>query len=123
MLKSPLLKEHGHQRQYERESFRNTNRLQDDNSRSGNDTDANDGDIRPIYEEEPMAEIQEKVFAIAALQNDLRKLKGNSVDTKFGKTSVLGKPILPSLGNKSVVRQPNAFKSERAQMSKQRFAS
>ncbi|GJX42551.1 hypothetical protein Tco_0257541 [Tanacetum coccineum] len=37
-------------------------------------------------------QIQEKVFAIAALKNDLRKLKGNSVDTKFDKTSVLGKP-------------------------------
>ncbi|GJZ47824.1 hypothetical protein Tco_0601656 [Tanacetum coccineum] len=66
------------------------------------------------------AQIQEKVFAIAALKNDLRKLKGNSVDTKFDKTSVLGKPVLPSLRNQSVVRQPNAFKSERAQMSKQR---
>ncbi|GJY28593.1 hypothetical protein Tco_0404360 [Tanacetum coccineum] len=64
-----------------------------------------------------------KVFAIAALKNDLRKLKGNSVDTKFDKTSVLGKPVLPSLRNQSVVRQPNAFKSERAQMLKQRFAS
>ncbi|GJT24675.1 reverse transcriptase domain-containing protein [Tanacetum coccineum] len=69
------------------------------------------------------AQIQEKVFAIAALKNNLRKLKGNSVDTKFDKTSVLGKPVLPSLRNQSVVRQPNAFKSERAQMSKQRFAS
>ncbi|GJV01836.1 hypothetical protein Tco_1335405 [Tanacetum coccineum] len=65
----------------------------------------------------------EKVFAIVALKNDLRKLKGNSVDTKFAKTSVLGKPVLQSLRNKSVVRQPNAFKSERPQMSKQRFAS
>ncbi|GKD01393.1 hypothetical protein Tco_1171667 [Tanacetum coccineum] len=59
------------------------------------------------------AQIQEKVFAIAALKNDLRKLKGNSVDTKFDKTSVLGKPVLPSLRNQSVVRQPNVFKSER----------
>nr|GEX98131.1 hypothetical protein [Tanacetum cinerariifolium] len=38
------------------------------------------------------AQIQEKVFATAALKNDLRKLKGNSVDTKFANTSVLGKP-------------------------------
>ncbi|GKB08632.1 hypothetical protein Tco_0836944 [Tanacetum coccineum] len=45
------------------------------------------------------AQIQEKVFAIAALKNDLRKLKGNSVDTKFAKTSVLGKPVLQSLRN------------------------
>ncbi|GJZ99001.1 hypothetical protein Tco_0671552 [Tanacetum coccineum] len=70
-----------------------------------------------------LPQIQEKVFAIAALKNDLRKLKGNSVDTKFAKTSVLGKPVLQSLRNQSVVRQPNAFKSERPQMSKQWFAS
>ncbi|GJX86964.1 hypothetical protein Tco_0337738 [Tanacetum coccineum] len=173
------------------ESIRTDSTVQDDSNRSGNDTDTDDADIRPIYDEEPMAEvqltaecnifairqqhteqpkiivegrgdqypetcqvkspmldsspdnqtteyskqsleskifcsretIQEKVFAIAALKNDLRKLKGNSVDTKFDKTSVLGKPVLPSLRNQSVVRQPNAFKSERAQMSKQRFAS
>ncbi|GKF25731.1 hypothetical protein Tco_0081625 [Tanacetum coccineum] len=69
------------------------------------------------------AHIQEKVFAIVALKNDLRKLKGNSVDTKFAKTTVLGKPVLQSLRNQSVVRQPNGLKSERPQMSKQRFAS
>ncbi|GJR51557.1 hypothetical protein Tco_1402078 [Tanacetum coccineum] len=69
------------------------------------------------------AQIQEKVFAIAALKNDLKKLKGNSVDTKFAKTSVLEKPVLQSLRNQSVVRQPNAFKSERPQMLKPRFAS
>ncbi|GKB19297.1 hypothetical protein Tco_0853220 [Tanacetum coccineum] len=68
-------------------------------------------------------QIQEKVFTIASLKIDLRKLKGNSVDTKFAKTSVLGKPVLQSLRNQSVVRQSNAFKSERPQMSKQRFAS
>ncbi|GKA05433.1 hypothetical protein Tco_0684553, partial [Tanacetum coccineum] len=69
------------------------------------------------------AQIQEKVFVIAALKNDLRKLKGNSIDTKFAKISVLGKPVLQSLRNQLVVRQPNAFKSERPQMSKPRFAS
>nr|GEX40941.1 hypothetical protein [Tanacetum cinerariifolium] len=69
------------------------------------------------------AQIQEKIFAIAALKSDLRKLKGNSVDTKFTETSILGKPVLQPLRNKSVVRQPNAFKHERPPMSKQRFAS
>ncbi|GJR00087.1 hypothetical protein Tco_0523071 [Tanacetum coccineum] len=146
-----------------------------------NDADADNADIRPIYDEEPMVEvgfqhteqcqvkspmldssldnkttefssqslesenillkktvaqsqkdfsrteahsqIQEKIFAIDALKNDLRKLRGNSVNTKFAKTSVLGKPVLQSLRNQSVVRQPNAFKSERPQMSKPRFAS
>ncbi|GJV62351.1 retrovirus-related pol polyprotein from transposon TNT 1-94 [Tanacetum coccineum] len=32
--------------------------VQDDSSRSGNDTDADDAYIRPIYEEEPMTEVQ-----------------------------------------------------------------
>ncbi|GKC31587.1 hypothetical protein Tco_1038881 [Tanacetum coccineum] len=32
--------------------------VQDDNNRSRNDTDADDADIRPIYDEEPMAEVQ-----------------------------------------------------------------
>nr|GEY79905.1 retrovirus-related Pol polyprotein from transposon TNT 1-94 [Tanacetum cinerariifolium] len=47
------------------------------------------------------AQIQEKVYANAALKNELRKSKGNSVDTK----------------------QLNAFKSERPNFSKPRFSS
>ncbi|GKA57722.1 hypothetical protein Tco_0756910 [Tanacetum coccineum] len=54
---------------------------------------------------ELIARIQEKVFAIAALKNGLRKLKGNNVDYKFDKTSVLGGNWwLPSIRNQSVVR-------------------
>ncbi|GKD46573.1 hypothetical protein Tco_1271218, partial [Tanacetum coccineum] len=67
--------------------------------------------------------IQEKVFVNVALKNELRKLKGNSVDTKFAKPSILGKPVLQPPRNQSVVRQPNAFKSERPNFSKPRFAS
>ncbi|GJX94919.1 hypothetical protein Tco_0349505 [Tanacetum coccineum] len=40
------------------ESIRTDSTVQDDNNRSGNDTDADDADIRPIYDEEPMAEVQ-----------------------------------------------------------------
>ncbi|GJV09660.1 hypothetical protein Tco_1351201 [Tanacetum coccineum] len=69
------------------------------------------------------AQIQEKVFATVALKNELRKLKGNSVDTKFAKPSILGKPVLQPPRNQSVVRQPNAFKFERPNFSKPRFAS
>ncbi|GJU98494.1 hypothetical protein Tco_1327765 [Tanacetum coccineum] len=69
------------------------------------------------------AQIQEKIFAIAALKNEFRKLKGTSMDTKFAKPSMLGKLILHSLINQSVVRQPTAFKSERLRISKPRFAS
>ncbi|GJT38323.1 hypothetical protein Tco_0938188 [Tanacetum coccineum] len=65
----------------------------------------------------------EKVFANVALKNELRKLKGNSMDTKFAKPSILGKSVLKTTRNQSVVRQPNAFKSERPNFSKPRFAS
>ncbi|GJS52226.1 hypothetical protein Tco_0625588, partial [Tanacetum coccineum] len=54
--------------------------------------------------------IQEKVFANATLKDELRKLKGNSMDTKFVKASILGKPPLQPSRNHSVVRQLNAFK-------------
>ncbi|GJV93435.1 hypothetical protein Tco_1541248 [Tanacetum coccineum] len=69
------------------------------------------------------AQIQEKVFANIALKNELRKLKGNSVDTKFAKPSILRKPVLQPPRNQSVVRQPNAFKFERPNFSKPRFTS
>ncbi|GJR96196.1 putative reverse transcriptase domain-containing protein [Tanacetum coccineum] len=87
---------------------------QDTSSSSGNyTTQAVDADIGPVNDEEPFAEkavgvilhklvenvdlkaqIQEKVFANAALNNELRKLKGNIVDSKFTKASILGKPPL-----------------------------
>ncbi|GKC84224.1 hypothetical protein Tco_1139941, partial [Tanacetum coccineum] len=69
------------------------------------------------------AQIQEKVIANAALKNELRKLKGNSVETKFAKASILGKPPLQPSRNHLVVRQPNAFTSERPRISRPRFAS
>ncbi|GKD50020.1 hypothetical protein Tco_1278996 [Tanacetum coccineum] len=53
------------------------------------------------------ARLQEKVFANMALKNELRKIKGNSVDTKFAKASILGKLSLEPSRNHLVVRQPN----------------
>ncbi|GKB49714.1 hypothetical protein Tco_0900467 [Tanacetum coccineum] len=66
---------------------------------------------------------REKVFTTAALKNELRKLKGNSVDAKLAKPSILRKPVLQPLRNQSVVRQSNAFQFERPKLSKPRFAS
>ncbi|GJW42123.1 hypothetical protein Tco_0070922 [Tanacetum coccineum] len=40
------------------ESSGTESEVQDDNSRPGNDIDADDADIRPIYDEEPMDEVQ-----------------------------------------------------------------
>nr|GFC80505.1 hypothetical protein [Tanacetum cinerariifolium] len=43
-------------------------KVQVDNSRSGNDTDADDAVIKPIYDEEPIAKVQltagRTIFAI-----------------------------------------------------------
>ncbi|GJX51257.1 hypothetical protein Tco_0278102 [Tanacetum coccineum] len=84
------------------EISRTKSEVQDERNRLGNDIDTDDADIRPTYDEEPMvrskpikqttsllaknadlkAQIQEKVFAIAALKNDLRKLKGNRLKCK-----------------------------------------
>ncbi|GKA86184.1 hypothetical protein Tco_0807895 [Tanacetum coccineum] len=70
-----------------------------------------------------LAQIQKKGFAIAALKNELRKLTGNSVNTKFAKPSILGKPVGQPLKNQSVVRQhPTAF-CLKPRISKPRFAS
>ncbi|GJZ13896.1 hypothetical protein Tco_0549126 [Tanacetum coccineum] len=46
---------------------RRTTQQQDDSSRSGNDTDANGADIKHIYDEEPMAEVQLTANAISLL--------------------------------------------------------
>jgi hypothetical protein len=69
------------------------------------------------------AQLLEKGFTITKLKNELRKATGNSVNTKFAKPSILGKPVLPSNRNQFVVRQPTAFRSERPKFSKTRFAS
>ncbi|GKB44230.1 hypothetical protein Tco_0889172 [Tanacetum coccineum] len=118
------------------------------NSRSGNDTHVDDADTEPIYDEEPMAKVQTTVeiniFAKEqqhteqpefnnegevdqnteqSLKNELRKITSNSVNTKFAKPSILGKPILHQHRNHSVSRQTTAFKSERPRFSKRWFAS
>nr|GEX41968.1 hypothetical protein [Tanacetum cinerariifolium] len=64
------------------------------------------------------AQLQEKGFAIAALKIELRKSIGNSMNTKFAKSSILGKPMSQPLRNQSVVRQPIAFKSEQPRILK-----
>ncbi|GKC54929.1 hypothetical protein Tco_1077674 [Tanacetum coccineum] len=56
------------------ESIRTELKEQDTSSRSGNDAHADNADIRPIYDEEPMAEVQTtakiNVFAIGQQHNE-----------------------------------------------------
>ncbi|GKB07739.1 hypothetical protein Tco_0836023 [Tanacetum coccineum] len=142
-FKDALLQHMGNAKKSVAEGILKQIRSANDSTGARNDTNLMSR-YQPIYNKEPMAEVQltaecnifatgqqhteqleiimkEKVFAIVALKNNLRKLKGHNVDTKFAKTSVLGKSVLQSLRNQSVVRQPNAFKSERPQMSKPRW--
>ncbi|GKB67380.1 hypothetical protein Tco_0928792 [Tanacetum coccineum] len=87
------------------------------------DQNAKNVKLQTVENADLKAQIQENVFANATLKNELRKLKRNSVDTKFSKPSILGKLVIKPLRNQSVVRQPNAFQSERPKFSKPRFAS
>ncbi|GJX55318.1 hypothetical protein Tco_0285215 [Tanacetum coccineum] len=68
-----------------------------------------------IYENAKLrAQLFDKVFE----QKDTTK--GTSTNTKFSNQSSEGKPSLQSLRNTFVVRQPNAFQSERPNFSKTR---
>nr|GEY13766.1 hypothetical protein [Tanacetum cinerariifolium] len=86
-----------------------------DTESSGTESKEQDTSSRPGNDE--------KGFAIAALKNKLRKLTGNSVNTKFAKSSILRKPVLQPHRSQSVVRQLNAFKFERPRVLKPRFSS
>nr|GEW34896.1 hypothetical protein [Tanacetum cinerariifolium]GEW35651.1 hypothetical protein [Tanacetum cinerariifolium] len=92
------------------ESSRTESKEQDTSSRSRNEAHADDADIRPIYDEEPMAEENKTLKKHYKELSDSIKIKR-------------GKPVLRPHINQSVVRQPTAFKSERPTMSKPRFAS
>ncbi|GJQ94005.1 hypothetical protein Tco_0005144 [Tanacetum coccineum] len=126
------------------ESSGTESEVQNDISRSRNDTDVDDAEIRPIYDEELMVEYPEQCQVKSPMLDsspdnqttDYSKQSLESENILLKKTVVqfqkdfsrmeahfLGKPVLQSLRNQSVVRQPNAFKSERPQMSKPRFAS
>ncbi|GJS71464.1 hypothetical protein Tco_0704305 [Tanacetum coccineum] len=69
------------------------------------------------------AQLQDKNIAISELKKLIEKMKGKSVDTNFRKQSILGKPPLQPIRNQPVVRQPTAYKSERSQLPRHRFAS
>ncbi|GJT47021.1 hypothetical protein Tco_0955736 [Tanacetum coccineum] len=54
---------------------------QDTSSRSGNDAHADDADIRPIYDEEPMAEVPTgKIFTSSTTKVDYEPTNGSNAD-------------------------------------------
>ncbi|GJV80776.1 hypothetical protein Tco_1516646 [Tanacetum coccineum] len=61
------------------ESIRSESTVQADNNRSGNDTDVDDADIRPIYDKEPMAE---EVNSHAKIQSYKTRNSNKPLDQK-----------------------------------------
>ncbi|GJV94233.1 hypothetical protein Tco_1542046 [Tanacetum coccineum] len=117
-----LHKENEHLKQTYKELYDSIKKIRVQNKDNG-DSLISQINQKSVKNADLKAQIQEKVFANAALKNELRKLKGNSVDTKFAKASILRKSPLQPLRNQSVVRELSAFKSERPRISKPRFAS
>ncbi|GJR56773.1 hypothetical protein Tco_1498935 [Tanacetum coccineum] len=82
------------------ESIRTDSTVQDDNSRSGNDTDADDADIRPIYDEEPMAEVQLtaecNIFAIGQQHTEQPKIIIEGRVDQYPETCQVKSPMLDS---------------------------
>ncbi|GJV69881.1 hypothetical protein Tco_1485390 [Tanacetum coccineum] len=82
------------------ESIRTDSTVQDDSSRSGNDTDADDADIRPIYDEEPMAEVQLtaecNIFAIGQQHTEQPEIIVEGRVDQYPETCQVKSPMLDS---------------------------
>nr|GEV50967.1 hypothetical protein [Tanacetum cinerariifolium] len=114
----------------DKESSGTESKEQDTCNRSGNNAHADGADIRPIYDEEPMDKVQTtariNVFAIGQQHTEQPKFNNEGEVDQNAKEchdTFLGKPMLQSHRNQSVVRQPTAFKSEQTKISEPRFAS
>nr|GEX19779.1 hypothetical protein [Tanacetum cinerariifolium] len=110
------------------ESSGTDSKERDTSSRSGNDEHDDDADNRPIYYEEPMAEVHAiaeiNIFAIGQHHAEQPKFNNEGeVDQNAEDCHDTWKPMLQSHRDQSFFRQPTAFKSERPRISKPRFAS
>ncbi|GJW01066.1 hypothetical protein Tco_1556317, partial [Tanacetum coccineum] len=72
------------------ESNRTESEVQDDSSKSGNDTDADDADIRSIYDEEPMAEYPKK----CQVKSPMLDSSPDNQTTEYSKQSLESENIL-----------------------------
>nr|GEX09634.1 hypothetical protein [Tanacetum cinerariifolium] len=102
--------------------------MEDTSSRSGNDAHDDDADIRPIYDEELMAEVQTTAeidaFAIGQHHTEQPKFnKEGKVVQNAEECHDTWKPMSQPHRNQSVVRQPTSSKSERPRISKPRCDS
>nr|GEU74415.1 hypothetical protein [Tanacetum cinerariifolium] len=94
------------------ESSRTESEVQDDSSMSGNDTDVDDADIRPIYDEKPMDEVQLitecNIFAIRQQHIEQPKIinedevrKKTQEGNRYSKTNVMPSARFQSTGDGS----------------------
>ncbi|GJV22295.1 hypothetical protein Tco_1371315 [Tanacetum coccineum] len=74
--------------------------VQDESSRSGNDTDADDADIRPIYDEKSMAEVQLtdecNIFAIGQQHTEQPEIINEGRVDQYTKQCQVKSPMLNS---------------------------
>ncbi|GJZ61841.1 hypothetical protein Tco_0617978 [Tanacetum coccineum] len=77
--------------------------VQDDNSRLGNDIDADDADIRLIYDEEPMAEVQLtaecNIFSIGQQHTEQPEIINEGRVDKYPEQRQIKSPMLDSSPN------------------------
>ncbi|GKC23435.1 hypothetical protein Tco_1025585 [Tanacetum coccineum] len=99
------------------ESSRIESKVQDESSRLGNDTNTNDADIRPIYDEEPMVEVQLtskcNIFAIGQQHTEQPKIINEGrVDQYTEQCQVKIHMIDSSLYNKTTEFSNQSLESE-----------
>ncbi|GJV89644.1 hypothetical protein Tco_1533582 [Tanacetum coccineum] len=74
--------------------------VQDNSNRSGNDTDADDTDIRPIYDEKPMAEVQLtaecNIFAITQYHTEQPEIINEGRVDQYPEQCQVKSPMLDS---------------------------
>ncbi|GJY22585.1 hypothetical protein Tco_0396243 [Tanacetum coccineum] len=92
-------------------------KVQDESSRSRNDTDTDDADIRPIYDEEPMAEVQLTVecniFATGQQHIDQPKFNDEGGVDQYTEQCQVKRPLLdPSVDNKTTEFSNQSLDSE-----------
>ncbi|GKA37986.1 hypothetical protein Tco_0724551 [Tanacetum coccineum] len=120
--KMKLNKENDHLKQTYKELYDSIKRTRIQ-TKDHNDSLIDQVNSKTVENADLKAQIQARILRMS-IKNELSEsLKRNKQDTKFAKPSILGKPVLQPPRNQSVVRQPNAFKSERPNFSKPRFAS
>ncbi|GJZ45073.1 hypothetical protein Tco_0592669 [Tanacetum coccineum] len=82
------------------ESNKTELKVQDTSSRSGNDTDNDDAEIRPIYDEEPMAEVQLtaecNIFAIGQQHTEQPEIINEGRVHQYTKECQVISPLLDS---------------------------